>query len=642
MDDNFYLCLDEKYLKFDPVSQITNVFFDDTNKQIFVVKPPSVSVKTISNDQFLSFTFFIETGPLIAIKFNNSNSILAIQRTENSLELCGFQNNAIIPNTSIQYEAKKTIIYGFFWSQPNELCVVSSDHIELFQINPAKRAMKSLKCISLSCNWYTWNRSSLALLSSNSGSVITPFLIQKPGTLTKLASIQIEDESGVNERDVNTGILYGNPAILILRTTRNRNLEVWIYLLDGPAFRKSHVLKLGFSGRIAISIIDSMIVVHHQTLKISLIFDIAVNGEPDSHNKSVLVHSPLIPGKSIKPFAIKMPSASHIESSMNVELYSANWVIFQPDIVIDVKLGYLFKLSLLIDKIAISDKVRLVDFLMHRIREKSLLLSVLLQLVTPDEGAGDSVHLPVLETIFDHLNKVYKEKLDNDLLKMQALPTNSPSAFKTFSTPVAPALPPPLKQIVIDQNDILSIMNTIIDKNLLEKILMAYVFSIVKHSISVEYDLSKVLIMTLVGSEKIQDLQQILSYNVLHESKPLACFLLSLTNRDPLIFQMALDMLMRLNAYEIIVEILLEQGKVVDAIRLAKQYMSGDSIPARKFLDAAEKSGDKMVFFTVYNFLTSRNAGSVNNLRLRSNSTFSKSEQCDTYEKLYNEIFPSS
>lgn len=618
MEDNFYLCLSEKStIKFDPVSQITSVFYDDKNKQIFVVKPPTVSVKPISSE-LRSFSFFIEMGPLIAIKFNSTNSILAIQRTENALELCGFQDNAILPQTAIQYEAKKTIIYGFFWSQVNELIVVSADQIELFQVNTSKRSMKSLKCIAQSCNWYTWNRSSLALLSSNSGQIITPFLLQKPGTLTKLACIQIEGDTGANERDVNTGNLYGVPAILILRTTRNRNLEVWVYTLEGPSFRKSHVLKLGFSGRIAISIIDSMIIVHHQTLKVSLIFDIAVNGEPHPSNKSVLIHSPLIPGKSIKPFAIKMPSASHIESSMNVELYSASWVIFQPDIIIDVKLGYLFKLSLLIDRISICDKVRLVNFLLHRQNEKTLLLSVLHQLVTPDDSG--SVHLPILETIFDNLNKVYKEKLDNDLFKMQALPTTSPSTFKTFSTPVAVALPTPLNQIVIEQSDILPILNTIIDKNLLEKVLMSYVYSIVKHSISVEYDLSKLLINTLVGSQKIQDLQQILSYNVLHESKPLACFLLSLTNRDPLISQMALDMLMRLNAHEIIVEILIEQGKVVDAIRLVKQYTNTDTIVARKFLDAAEKSGDNLVFYTVYNFFVARNC------RLRGNNSFLKSK----------------
>lgn len=109
---------------------------------------------------------------------------------------------------------------------------------------------------------------------------------------------------------------------------------------------------------------------------------------------------------------------------------------------------------------------------------------------------------------------------------------------------------------------------------------------------------------------------------MLNESKPLACFLLSLANHDPLISQMALDMLKRLNANEIIVEILLEQGKIIDAIRLARQYTNTDLISARKFLEAALKSDDKMVYFSVYNFLTERNQ------RLRGSCDFLKSKFC--------------
>lgn len=70
---------------------------------------------------------------------------------------------------------------------------------------------------------------------------------------------------------------------------------------------------------------------------------------------------------------------------------------------------------------------------------------------------------------------------------------------------------------------------------------------------------------------------------------------------------MALDMLRRLNAYEIIVEILLEQGKVIDSIRLARLFTNTDLIPARKFLEAAWKSEDEMVYYSVFNFILERN-----------------------------------
>jgi regulator of MON1-CCZ1 complex len=617
MEDNYYLLLSENnYLKFDPVSQITNVFFDDSKKQIFIVKSACVSVKSLEDNR--SFSFMIESSPLLAIKFNSDDGILAIQRNEHSIELNAVKNNQLVQHSTIYYESKKTIIFGFFFSQPNEVVIVTADNIEIFQINTSKKSMKSMKSISISSNWFSWNRINCVVLSSNNGMLLTPILLGNPiksGTLTKLNSIIIDDGHEVNERDVTTGVLYGKPAILIVRTTRMRLLEIWVYLLEGPAFKRCHILKLGFSGRVAISITDSIIIVHHQTSKVSLLFDIAINGELQD---GVEVHTSLLPGKSIKPFSIKLPSVSLKENSMNVELYSANWVIFQPDIIIDVKLGYMFKLCIAIDKIQIGDKIKLVDFLLHREKEKAHLINVLSQLISP-EDSNEGVHLPILETVFDKLNKIYKQKLDYDLVKMQATPTTflpSPSTFKSFATPV-PTAP---TQIIIDQSDILQIFNTIVDKNIQEKILIVYLHSIVKHSISCEYDLSKLIVITLVGSQKVQDLQQILSYNVLHESKPLACFLLSLTNYHPMISQMALDMLRRLNAHEIIVEILLEQGKVVDAVRLSKQYMNPDTISARKFLDAALKSEDKMIFYSVYNFFIARNN------RLRGTNDFAKSK----------------
>jgi hypothetical protein len=619
MEDFYYLILQpDNYLKFDPVNQITNVFFDDCRQQLFIVKSASIVCKSVNENGNFSFSLN-GNGNLIAVKFSDKNNILAVQRNENNIELIEFKNNQIIPNSSIIYETRKnnTIIYGFVWTSAiNEFIIVTADSVELFQINMPKRQMKSLKSVSQSNNWYSYNRSNFLLLSSNNGLLLTPVLVRQ-GSLTKLTPIQIDDGQSVSERDVICGSLYDKPAILILRTTRNRTLEIFVYMLLSKEFKKSHILQLGFSGRVAISIIDSVIIVHHQTSKISLLFDIALTGEVDSLDKSITIHSPLvISGKSIRPFSIKLPSVSLKESTMNFELYSVNWVIFS-DIIIDVKLGYLFKLELLIDKVQIGDKIKLVDFLMHRSNSKSHLMTVLSQLISPDDN---ETHLLVLELIFDKLNKVYKLKLDFDLSKMQALP--SPSTFKSFSSPaVVASIPEHPKEIVIEQNDMLQIFNTIHDKHVLEKVLLSYINSLVKNSIVIEYDLSKMLIITLVGSQKINDLQQILSYQVLHESKILACFLLSLANYDPLISQMALDMLKRLNAHEIIVEILLEQGKIIDAIRLTKQYSNCDTIPARKYLEAALKVDDKMVFYSVFNYFVARNQ------RLRGTDDFMKSKR---------------
>lgn len=80
---------------------------------------------------------------------------------------------------------------------------------------------------------------------------------------------------------------------------------------------------------------------------------------------------------------------------------------------------------------------------------------------------------------------------------------------------------------------------------------MLYLNSLTKNGITAQHDLSKMMIIDLVRSNKLITLQQLLKYSIISESKPLACFLLSLSNIDPSIEQMAMDMLTRLNANEV-------------------------------------------------------------------------------------------
>lgn len=129
------------------------------------------------------------------------------------------------------------------------------------------------------------------------------------------------DDKCVLERDVTLAQLYGTSAILILRQTPNRLIEVVVYLLNGPGLapKKSHILKLGYSGRFAMNVVDDLIIVHHQASATSLVFDILLYGETDPIS-GVVCHSLSIPGKSIKPFTLKLPSISLEEKIMKCEL----------------------------------------------------------------------------------------------------------------------------------------------------------------------------------------------------------------------------------------------------------------------------------------------------------------------------------
>lgn len=89
-------------------------------------------------------------------------------------------------------------------------------------------------------------------------------------------------------------------------------------------------------------------------------------------------------------------------------LDSVNWVLFQPNIVIDAKLGCLWTLEFKLKPICtmITDRVRLVEFLLQRKNAKGLLLDVLKEMLDTNQDNG--VRLPTLEIIFNKLNKLYK------------------------------------------------------------------------------------------------------------------------------------------------------------------------------------------------------------------------------------------
>ena len=58
-----------------------------------------------------------------------------------------------------------------------------------------------------------------------------------------------------------------------------------------------------------------------------------------------------------------------------------------------------------------------------------------------------------------------------------------------------------------------------------------------------------------------------------------------------------------------------------------------DSASARKFLEAAEATEDKMVFFNVFSFFEERNQ------RLRGGPGFSPSDQCEHFVRKHSDLF---
>ncbi|XP_061390403.1 regulator of MON1-CCZ1 complex [Musca vetustissima] len=620
-----YIELSKNPIRFDAVSQLTNVFFDDSNKQIFAVRSggaTGVVVKGPTEDKVISFCM-TDRGAIRSIKFSPDNQILAVQRRENSVEFIYFHGDQPQLQNIIVHQVK-ALVYGFVWVHNRECALISNSGVEIFTVIPEKSQVKSIKSMSLSIKWFAWcSEANIAVLcTTDSQNSLIPVLI-KQKSITKLPKLELGSGSReIQESKVTLGQIYGVMAVLILQPSSSGMIEVEVYLLNGPGLapRKCHVLRLGLVGRFAINTVDNLIVVHHQASATSLLFDISLSGEVSN---DVTYHKPITAGRSIRPFALKLPSLLPDGQILQCELYSTNWVLFQPNIVIDAKLGCMWYLHLDIESLCtlISDRIRLTEFLLQRNNGKVALLRVIRTLVNEQYNGS---FLPVLETIFNKINKVYASWLQLELQNQTAQPSN----VKT--TPKLPAPP----KVLIEQCDMHSqVFQSIAEKPQCETILLLYLQSLCQHNISAQEDLSKMIINELIRNKSFDTLRRLVEYSLLMESKAIACYLLSHSNEDCAVSQVALDMLNKIKAYEIAIEVLLGQGRVIDALRLAINSTEAERISARKFLEAALKTKNDITFYNVYKYFQMRN------VRQHGSTDFLKSEQCYEFVQLYNTLY---
>lgn len=82
------------------------------------------------------FEIFLFIGPVISIKFSPDRKILAVQRTNTTVEFMNFVNSTLDPlEYSLNCKAK-SIIVGFIWICHNEIAVITDQGIELHIITP--------------------------------------------------------------------------------------------------------------------------------------------------------------------------------------------------------------------------------------------------------------------------------------------------------------------------------------------------------------------------------------------------------------------------------------------------------------------------------------------------------------------------
>jgi len=286
--------------------------------------------------------------------------------------------------------------------------------------------------------------------------------------------------------------------------------------------------------------------------------------------------------------------------------YSPSWVVFRPNVLVDARTGHMWRLVLRLEA-AQGDPLTTARLLLHREAGKTPLLRLL------RSWLPSTLTLNTLAQILDHVIGALGSHL-------------------THSKPSPP--------VVIDQPDLFTHLfqgQEEVGVDRLQAVLLELLLCLNKHQVAPRQFLHELLINLSVKSGKFYQLHQILQYGVIGDSKQVACLLLSLEAAYAPAKQLALDMMARLGtATEEMIEIFLAEGRLVSALQLVRANGLVDSVSARKFLEAADKTGDKRVFFTVFSFFEERN------LRMRGSGKFSRGEQCEPYVQKFKAMFLDS
>lgn len=375
--------------------------------------------------------------------------------------------------------------------------------------------------------------------------------------------------------------------------------EVRLHKLGPDSVTWSHTLVLlPGPGPLGLQVVDNLVLLHSQAEGRSRIYDLQLV----SKDPAVEVDGPDLLQPSLPATAICRQDCGHSQPLP----YSPSWVVFRPNVLVDARTGHMWRLMLRLEA-AQGDPLTTAKLLLNRESGKPPLLRLL------RSWLSSTLPLATLAQILDHVV----------------------IALSSHLTHVKPSPP-----VVIDQPDLFTHLfqgQEDVGVDRLQAVLLELLLCLNQHQVAPRQFLHELLINLSVKSGKFYQLHQILQYGVIGDSKQVACLLLSLEAAYAPAKQLALDMMARLGtATEEMIEIFLAEGRLVSALQLVRANGLVDSVSARKFLEAADKTGDKRIFFTVFSFFEERN------LRMRGSGKFSRGEQCDAYVQKFKAMFLES
>lgn len=383
-------------------NQRVSVFFDECNREIVsltsqIGAKTKVTFQATDRSDFLELSLPVEKKAL-SVKLNPSRTVLAYHIEGSVIELINV-SITVSANGSRSYSlddkryvqsarAKNCKLFGFIWVNSADLVMITDVSVEYYHVDANRQRLRFIKSYPSSTNWFVYHPAtsqsinkvglqnslspySILMVSIGSTSnCLQPYLFTRR-SMSRLQRFGVDGDwkgSGraeLFERSISIVSLYGKVRLLVLQhqslNLKTRGAQILIYTVDCETgfTSRTHTLDLDVDGKFAINILDNLVVAHDQPSKSSFIFDIKIRSTERADCESHYVS--LLERQTIKPLKRK-------DGEGFIEMYSSNWIFFQPNFIIDAKLGMLVTLHIDLKAIQsyIKDDHTILNFLSFR------------------------------------------------------------------------------------------------------------------------------------------------------------------------------------------------------------------------------------------------------------------------------------
>ncbi|KAF6149342.1 hypothetical protein GIB67_016880 [Kingdonia uniflora] len=371
------------------------LYYDDGNKLLLSLTSDQVLAWDIAqptSHNALSADSIGE-GPVLSIRFSLDRKVIGIQRSNHEIQ---FINRESRETFTQRCRSDAECIVGFFWTDCRtcDLIFIKTSGLDLYSYVPELKALRLVETKKLSVSWYVYTHESrmVLLASGMQCKTFTGFqfsfagVVRLPRFEMGMAKYEANKKPVLAVEDVHIVTIYGR--IYSLQVDRVA------MLLHLYRFYRDAVVQQGsvpiYSSRIAVSVIDNVLLVHQVDAKVVILYDVYSDSRAP-------ISAPLPLRLKGYPKANASSSRTGGKDMIHMEtnevsdhegnIYGDAWVFLNPDLICDNVHGHLWRIHLDLEAIAASSSEvsSVLEFLQRRklesIQARQLSLAIMRTLI---------------------------------------------------------------------------------------------------------------------------------------------------------------------------------------------------------------------------------------------------------------------